>query len=143
MKSLLRFLFLPLLILTIPAQISLAPVPVTLISFSAIPDNIHQKISLLWETGSELDFAGFYIQRSLSPDSDFTRLVDRNGYALFIPAQGEGGAGAHYFFNDNNVVIGQIFYYRLEMIDLGGTTDYSEIISSILGNSFYLPIVQN
>jgi len=38
-----------------------AQAAVTLISFDAIADIDNQKITLLRETGSELDFAGFYL----------------------------------------------------------------------------------
>jgi hypothetical protein len=48
---------------------------------------------LLWEIDAELDFAGFYIQRSLNPDTGFEPLLDLYGDPLFFPAQEVGESG--------------------------------------------------
>jgi hypothetical protein len=142
MRSKYRYLLLPLLVLALQVTASLALASVTLVSFTAVPDRVNRKITLYWETGSELDFAGFYIQRSFSSDSGFKRLLDINGEDLFFPAQGEGGAGAVYMQYDNRVNIGVVYYYRLEMVDLDGGSNYSDIISSTLGSLIYLPFIQ-
>jgi hypothetical protein len=140
----LRFVSLLLVISSLLAKIILVQAAVTLISFDAIPDIPNQKITLLWETGSELDFAGFYIQRSFNPDTGFERLLDLNGDPLFFPAKGEGGAGAQYSYDDTDVNMGVFYYYRLEMLDLGSFSVYSFVVSAILANQFYLylPLIQ-
>jgi len=73
------------------------------------------QIQIFWETGSELDFTGFYIQRSLEPANGFERLLDPYGDPLFFPAKGEGGAGARYQVTDTDVVEGTTYFYILEV----------------------------
>lgn len=84
---------LPLLVSFLHVNVTLAQVSVTLKSFNAIADIANQKITLLWEIDAELDFAGFYIQRSLNPDTGFEPLLDLYGDPLFFPAQEVGESG--------------------------------------------------
>jgi hypothetical protein len=130
MKRYLRFWMLPLVIVMTLATVMLAQAAITLISFEALVDIANHKISLLWRTGSELDFAGFYVQRSMSPESGFERLN-----SSIIPAAGEGGAGAIYFYDDPNVNVGMVYYYQLEMIDFNGSSSFSEVISATFENT--------
>jgi len=121
-----------------------SPIPITLISFSGEYNSGH--ILIFWETGSELDFAGFYLQRSLEPASNFERLLDPYGNPLFFPAAGEGGAGAQYSFSDMDVIEGTTYYYRLEAIDQGGDAEYSSPIAVSAGLDVkfrsYLPLLR-
>ena len=143
MKRLLILLFLLISILIQMTVVSSAQGAVTLISFNAYPNLSSLKIKLFWETGSELNFAGFYIQRSLESNSNFTRLVDHYNQPIFIPAQGDGGAGAQYVFNDTGVDFGNIYYYRLEMVDLSGMSEFSDIVSaSVTSYPVFLPMLQ-
>jgi hypothetical protein len=116
---------------------------VTLVAFNAIPDDPNKSILLFWETGSELDFAGFYIERSLNIGSGFEPLSDEYGQALFFPTKGES-AGAHYSYSDADVEDGMVYYYRLKLIDLSGYFVYSDVVSAMLpgkGTPIYLPLI--
>ena len=129
MRRILYLFFLFLLVFISLTAVKLAQAAVTLTSFEPIADLPNHRIRVLWETASELDFAGFYVQRSLSKESNFERLND-----LIIPAQGES-TGAVYSYDDLTIAEGVLYYYRLEMIDLDGYSEYSVVKSAFLGNT--------
>ncbi|PZF71349.1 T9SS type A sorting domain-containing protein [Taibaiella soli] len=72
---------------------------------------------LQWTSGTERDFQGFVVQKS-SNGKDFTGITNVAGK----------GSNSDYSYADANVSSG-ISYYRLQMIDLDGTTKYSKVIS--------------
>ena len=90
--------------------------PVELLSFVA--ENRNGKVSLNWETASEIGTDNFTIQRS-NNGSNFIDLGT-------IDVEGVGGFGAKYSFTDENPVLGQN-YYRLKIMDLDESFDYSLI----------------
>lgn len=97
---------------------------VTLDSFEATPQG--DSILITWTTASEVDMAGFHIQRA--PYVTLT-IVDckaipdlhRINTAL-IPAEGDI-VGASYAYTDANVVAGSTYYYCLEAVETGGKRD--------------------
>ena len=104
-----------------------APDSVTLYSFEVNFDLVNEWVQITWVTGSELDFSGFYIQRSLSETTGYQRLQDGNGNDRFFQATGEGGAGDIYGYLDSDVNLNTTYYYRLEMVDTGGGVEYSPV----------------
>lgn len=92
--------------------------PVKLLSFSgSYHDNAS---SLSWETESEVNFDHYEIERSAN-GSDYT-------YAGRVAAQ-TGSSKKLYDFTDNiTAVNGNLFYYRLKMIDIDGKYKYSNVI---------------
>jgi hypothetical protein len=95
------------------------PLPIQLASFQAaklVPSN---GVQLTWTTLSEVNNYGFYVQRS---SSKVTGYVDISG---LIPGQGTTLERHDYSWTDRGVVGG---YYRLNQIDLDGTSHLSEII---------------
>ena len=92
--------------------------PATLInlaSFTATPK--FSKVIIQWDTESEIDNAGFNIYRSESENGEYTKIN-----AALIPAQGSSTQGASYEFIDNDVQNRITYYYKLEDIDLNGTS---------------------
>lgn len=75
------------------------------------------KITINWKTASEVDAAGFNIYRSQNPDGPFTRLNRQ-----LIPASGDPLVGGDYSYVDQSVDAGRSYYYRLEDVDLTGST---------------------
>ncbi len=78
-------------------------------------------IMLAWETNHEVDVAGFYIRRAGSPFGPYdswTAIVvtdlDFGGDHLYILARNE--SGAEYHFADPDVVMGERYYYVLEVV---------------------------
>lgn len=84
------------------------PLPITGLEFSAVKQNSTAKLA--WSTTSELNNAGFEIQRSTNGTS-----FDSIGFvsASTLPS------GANYSFIDNNPV-GTRVYYRLKQVDVDG-----------------------
>ena len=82
---------------------------VTLIYFRAT--GVANGVFLEWETASELDNFGFFVNRSLSQDSGYARVSE------FILASGDPLAGGYYQYMDTAVVNGTIYWYKLETID--------------------------
>jgi len=91
------------------------PTLIELAAFTATADR--KSVVLAWKTDSEIDNAGFNIYRSDRPDGGYRIINGRT-----IPAQGFADMGADYTFTDTAVRSGKTYYYRLEDINLNGTT---------------------
>lgn len=92
--------------------------PVRLNSFSG---SLRNDITTLnWDASSETNFSHYEIQRSINGTS-FTTVGSKN------PA---GGTGRNaYQFSDNlSAVAGNVFYYRLRIVDLDGRSELSNVI---------------
>lgn len=93
------------------------PVPVTGLTFDAFYTS--SGIQLQWRTASELNNAGFVIERSMQGTQ-----YDSIG---FVPSASISGAGAQYSFTDYITPESGV-YYRLKQIDLNGVRfSYSPI----------------
>ena len=77
-------------------------------------------IILEWWTNSEVDNQAFYIQRSLTDNSLYSRLS--TSYTQSQSGNGEGGY--YYFYEDNSVVRNQTYYYRIEAINFQGVSSF-------------------
>ena len=99
---------------------------ITLTSFTATPKAT--QVVVAWQTGSEVDTAGFNIWRSASATGTFTKVN-----ATVIPAQGTGVGGASYTWTDTNVSAGQTWYYKLEDIDSSGVSTLHGPVSATVG----------
>lgn len=96
------------------------PLPVKLVSFGGSYRN--QQALLQWSTQSETNFEKFEIERSTN-GTDFATV----GIAL---PYGAANATAKYQFPDQlSQVNGNVFYYRLKMVDADGGYTYSQVIS--------------
>lgn len=102
-----------------------APLPVELLRFTATAQD--DLIRLDWATASELDNAGFEVQRSMD-GIDFTAIgwVDGNGTTSDLST---------YRFDDETAEVNIRQYYRLKQVDTDGTFEYSPVESAILGGS--------
>ena len=70
-----------------------------------------------WTTESEVDMAGFNLYRSDNPDGPYVKVN-----ATLIPGALDPLLGGQYAYTDTNVVAGQTYYYKLEDVELDGTT---------------------
>lgn len=92
--------------------------PVSLKSFSASRNN--QTVSLRWETASEQNNKGFYVQRNVN--GEWKDIA-------FVFSSAEGGNSSSilgYAYNDLNTYQ-TISYYRLLQVDMDGKGKYSEV----------------
>ncbi|MGA1844575.1 MAG: DUF2341 domain-containing protein [bacterium] len=90
------------------------PTAIDLISFTATGRDASVRVA--WETAQEIDNMGFYLYRAQSPAGPFTRLTDR-----LIPALSFSVMGKAYTYEDTDVIPGELYYYKLEDIDVHGT----------------------
>jgi len=88
---------------------------IELSSMKAVPTN--GNVSIQWSTESEIDNAGFNIYRATAEDGEYNKIND-----TLIPAQGSSTQGASYEFVDDDVQNRKTYYYKLEDIDLNGTS---------------------
>ena len=88
------------------------PTAITLASFTAEPGV--GGVTLAWETGTEVDNAGFNVCRASAPDGPYAKIN-----AALIAAQGDPVAGASYTFLDKGLAPGT-YTYKLEDVDLNG-----------------------
>jgi len=88
---------------------------INLSSFTATPSN--RAVILNWATASEIDNAGFNIYRAESEDGEYIKIN-----SSLIPAEGSPTQGAMYQFIDEGVKNRTTYYYKLEDIDLNGTS---------------------
>jgi len=91
---------------------------VTAINLSSFtPKAGNNKVTLTWETATEIDNAGFNIYRSDSADGDYQKVN-----AALIPAQGSATEGAAYGFTDTDAKNRKTYFYKLEDVDLNGAS---------------------
>lgn len=92
-------------------------IPVQLTHFSYTHKG--NDISLKWQTATETNNKGFYIERKIN-DGDFIPLY-------FISGNGTSTVTQNYSYIDKNVCKGEI-KYRLRQMDYNGEIKYSEIL---------------
>ena len=105
--------------------ITVAPLPVTLLSFNVIASAAKQSESINWETVSEINTSHFSIQRST------------DGITFYTIGKVKAKGPNAYTFNDPLTTHDSRFttlYYRLEIVDKNGSKTYSEIRSLFLTN---------
>ena len=92
--------------------------PVKLNSFTG---SLYNNITTLnWSASSETNFSHYEIERS-SNGSNFATVGSKN------PAGGSG-RNAYQFADNLSAVSGNVFYYRLKIVDIDGHVDYSSVI---------------
>lgn len=96
--------------------------PVSLLGFTATANE--QNIDLNWMTETELNNAGFGVERS--PDAqNFTEIT-------FVNGAGTTDEPQDYAYTDTEVTPGQTYFYRLAQTDTDGTVTYSPVVSAQL-----------
>ncbi len=92
--------------------------PVTMLPLVANRVN-KQTVQLIWETTSEINNAGFNIERSFNLPNHFENII-------FVQSAGSTLNSKKYTLNDANDFAGKTFY-RLKQIDKDGQYKYSNI----------------
>ena len=93
-------------------------IPVEMVDFKAKP--LQKTIQLNWQTATERNNAGFEIQRSTDPLSNFTKIG-------FVKGQGDASKLVDYQYIDENVRLGITYYYRLRQIDFDEKEMFSKV----------------
>lgn len=108
--------------LTIGSISGATPLPVKLKTFTAVRAGNTNLVE--WTSASEVNFSHYELERSLN-GLDFTSI------AKVTPGSPEGLGSLKYSFNDAQQSY-PIVYYRLKMVDVDGSVEYSKIVA--LGN---------
>ena len=97
-------------------------IPVTITDFVASKQN--ESVLLKWYATFETSFKQYDIERSTDA-VHFNKIASEAGRNL-----------ANYSYTDNKLPSGSIVYYRLKMIDIDGSFNYSKTIAVRLNNNF-------
>jgi hypothetical protein len=110
--------------------------PVTWQHVQAAPAD-DRTILVKWSTSEEKNNAGFDVERS----EDATNFVSIGK----VNSNGNSNTTVHYSFNDNNVLPGVKYYYRIRQTDIDGRVSYSKIVTASLDaqGGFYMRIANN
>ncbi|RZK33925.1 MAG: DUF3500 domain-containing protein, partial [Hymenobacter sp.] len=111
--------------------------PLSLLSFDATAQGKSRLLN--WTTSNETKVSYFELQRSVNPSSGFTTVTKLNA---------NNSNKNTYAFTDNESISETVVYYRLNMVDVNGTSTYSNVVAvklngTITGVSLYPNPVQN
>ena len=81
------------------------------------PTAVPGTVIVEWSTESEVNHAGFNVYRSEKPEGPYIKLNDS-----LIPASSDPITGGSYSFADTTARAGVKYYYKLEDVELDGTT---------------------
>ena len=100
------------------------PLPITLAWFEAAYEAENNAVEITWQTLSEIDNYGFYVERRPASSVEFEEVG-------FVPSQGNGIQPQLYSFTDQGVPSGE-WHYRLRQVDLTGeSTEYEHLLVSV------------
>jgi len=103
-------------------SIPLSALPVELIDFTATANE--KQVDLFWETSSEINNAGFEIQRSTNPNRGFESIGWVAGFGT--------NNGHKYTYSDHKVQVGVTYFYQLKQIDYDERFEFSKIVTAKL-----------
>jgi hypothetical protein len=113
-----------------------SPLPVELLSFTLMPKD--NGVLIQWETGSELNNAGFILQRSLFREGAYTEIAS---YRTHEALRGLGTAPtgkAYTYFDRDRLQAGQTYFYKLLDVDLNGNITEHPVKEITLPNEYSL-----
>jgi Zn-dependent metalloprotease len=93
--------------------------PVEYLTLSATAEKSHVRIS--WSTENEEENFGFHLERRAETEAEFQELG-------FVPASGT--TTGEYTFDDQRVLPGTDYTYRLQQTDFDGASNYSPLVSA-------------
>lgn len=108
------------------------PIPVELSAFNATV--INGNVKLNWTTVTEVNNAGFDIERS-NDNLQFDKIA-------FIEGNGTTSELQNYSYTDNSVLNGN-YYYRLRQVDFDGSFSYSQVVEVEIGVPTKFEVYQN
>ena len=98
--------------------------PVELASFTAA--NIDGGVKLNWQTASEVNNYGFYIERKYITSNNTGSWTELD----FVPGNGTSNSVHNYSYTDANIPASAVeVSYRLKQADIGGSSEYSKTVT--------------
>ena len=106
------------------------PLSIELLSFDGVWNSESLMSNLFWSTSLEINSDYIAVERTRDLAEEFTEIGR-------VKAQGNSSDVTPYTFDDDQVFESGIYYYRLRLVDIGGSVSYSEEIALIarLGDS--------
>ena len=101
--------------------------PVELVSFNARADK--HSVLLDWQVASQINNAGFEVQRKTAGEETFSRIG-------WVDGHGTVSENLEYTFEDKDVRPNQLYYYRLKQVDYDEKITYSSIQSARIESKF-------
>ena len=89
--------------------------PVELSKFSAARDRVTGQVTIVWETQSELNNAGFFIKRSQQRNGQFVVVNP-----TMVPGAGTTSEKQSYTYTDTTAKPNIVYYYQIEDVSLDG-----------------------
>jgi hypothetical protein len=111
-------------------RIETESLPAQFVSLVAITGN--SKVTLVWETGSEFNNAGFEIYRKAQDETDFKYIA---GYQTNPELRGLGTSshGKRYTYTDENVKGGATYVYKIYAVDFNGNRqEFGSITANVV-----------
>ena len=96
---------------------------VTLVRFEIV-NVANNAITLEWETATEINNLGFFVNRSDTEAGPYEHIGD------LISAEGTGVSGFIYQFTDDLVQNDRVYFYKLEAIDLNTVSEFFGPVSN-------------
>jgi outer membrane protein assembly factor BamB len=96
---------------------------IELSSFNAA--SLYKSVKISWSTAAEINNAGFNLYRAESEAGEYIKIND-----VLIPAKGSATQGSTYEFVDDNVKNRKTYWYKLEDMELNGTSTMHGPISA-------------
>lgn len=109
------------------------PLPVELFDFKARESD--RGIQLKWASSVEINNSHYVVERKSSFDPVFRPIGE-------IKGKGSISSSAEYIFEDLDITKNTDYYYRLKIVDLDQSLEYSEIISLHIANEKEINILR-
>ncbi len=100
--------------------------PIEMLSFQG--EEMQGFVQLHWQTQSEENNVGYYVQRMKSGEGDFVDIG-------FTPAAPDASGNGNYAFQDSDYARNQVNYYRLRQLDSNGTSHFHNVIEIRAGDA--------
>ncbi len=99
-------------------------VPLTLLDFDVEWDNKSKSVQLVWNTKNEFNISRFIIERKNDVEDEFEEIGEVESLNMV--------ENNRYFYNDDNVEKGHLYYYRLKIADQDGSYNFSNVESVLI-----------
>jgi hypothetical protein len=109
------------------------PTAITMPGSSFIAEAYAGRVTLTWETGTEVDNAGFNLHRAMTQDGPYTQVNE-----TLITSEGDAASGASYSFVDTPDY--GTYYYQLEDVDYRGVSTMHGLVRVTVARPLRRPL---
>jgi hypothetical protein len=113
-----------------------SPLPVELISFTLMPKD--KGVLVQWETGQELNNAGFILQRSLFREGAYTEIASYRTHEALRGLGTSPTGKAYTYFDNDRLQAGRTYFYKLLDVDFSGNIREHPVKEITLPNEYSL-----